>query len=359
MQKDDIIKLCNKTKEKTVLFLENTERMMTMKRIISILMALVMVLCIFTGCGASNRKEFNASADMAVTEGFDGGWFDASDDVEWIEDEWEVDEDIAYEEAPMSPSYDKNPGTSPDADSVPQSERKIIKNKSMDVQTTDIKAFTAELKKQVSALGGYVENSSNYKSSADFTLRIPAENYDAFSEFVGNLGTVTFENEYIDDVTGQYIDVEARLTALRSEQESYLRLMEKAETVDEILQIQSYLSNVNYQIESYTAQLNSMKSKISYSTIRVNVVEVERVVTITEKPTVFERISTRLSDNLYDIGEDAKDLFVDFVSSLPYIAIWAVIILICVVVLKFLFGSRKKKKSQPAVKVEKTESVEK
>ncbi len=330
-----------------------------MKRTISILMALAMVLCIFTGCGASNRKEFNSSADMAVTEGYDGGWYIA-DDMEWIEEEWDIEEDVAYEEAPMIPSVDKSPNTSPDADSVPESERKIIKNKSMDVQTTDIKAFTAELKKQVSALGGYVENSSNYKSSADFTLRIPAENYDAFSEFVGNLGTVTFENEYIDDVTGQYIDVEARLTALRSEQESYLRLMEKAETVDEILQIQSYLSNVNYQIESYTAQLNSMKSKISYSTIRVNVVEVERVKPVTEKPTVFERISQRLSDNLYDISEDAKDFFVGFVSGLPYIAIWAVIITVCIVVLKLIFGKNKKKKANPSpVKVEKNEEAEK
>ena len=333
-----------------------------MKRLITIIMALAMVLCIFTGCGAS-RKEFNSAADMAVTEDYDGGWFDAEMEWDVVEDEVTFEEMAAGEaapmESPMAPSYDKNSNDSPDADSVPQSERKIIKNKSIDVQTTDIKAFVSELKKQVSAVGGYIESSSNYKESADFTLRIPAENYDAFSEFVGNLGTITFENEYIDDVTGQYIDVEARLTALRAEQESYLRLMEKAETVEDILKIQSYLSNVNYNIESYTAQLNSLKSKISYSTIRVNVVEVERVVTITEKPTVFERISTRLSDNLYDIGEGAKDLFVDFVSSLPYIAIWAVIILVCVLALKFLFGSRKKKKAKAAVKVENTENTEK
>ncbi len=330
-----------------------------MKRLITIIMALAMVSCVFTGCGAS-RKEFNSAADMAVTEGYDGGWFDAEAEWDVVEDDWAYEEIVTEEapmESPVAPSYDKNSST--EADSVPQSERKIIKNKSIDVQTTDIKAFISELKKQVSAVGGYVESSSNYKGSADFTLRIPAENYDAFSEFVGNLGTITFENEYIDDVTGQYIDVEARLTALRAEQESYLRLMEKAETVDEILQIQSYLSNVNYNIESYTAQLNSLKSKISYSTIRVNVVEVERVVNIVEKPTVFERISTRLSDNLYDIGEDAKDLFVNFVSSLPYIAIWAVIILACVLVLKFLFGSRKKKKAKTSAKVENTESTEK
>lgn len=332
---------------------------MTIKRLLSILMALALITCIFTGCGASSK---NFAANDVMTESsdalYDGGWYDS---------DWVVDEDIALEEmemeAPMEePSYNAGSDTAEnvDADSLPESQRKIIKNKSMDVQTTDLAAFVEEMKKQVSALGGYVENSSSYKSSADFVLRIPAENYDAFSTVVGDLGTITYENEYIDDVTSQYIDIEARLKALRAEQESYLRLMEKAETVEEILQIQSYLSNVNYEIESYTAQLNSYKSKISYSTIRVNVVEVERVVTIAEKPTVFERISNNLSDNLYDISEDAKDLFVDFVSSLPYLAIWAVIILICVIIVKIVIRSRRKKKANTVIpaKVEKSEESE-
>ena len=314
---------------------------MTMKRTISILMALMMVLCLFTGC-ASNMDMGPNKSDMAITEGFDGGWYDApAEDMEWV-----VEDDVVFEEmemesvSPVAPS--KGNST---ADEIPQSERKIIKNKSMDVQTTDLEAFVKELKKQVSALGGYVENSSSYKSSADFTVRIPAENYDAFSTVVGDLGTVTYENEYIDDITGQYIDVEARLTALRSEQESYLRLMEKAQTVDEILQIQSYLSNVNYQIESYTAQLNSMKSKISYSTIRLSIVEVIRVTDVTEKPTVWQRITSGLSDNIYDIADDATDLFVDFVSSLPYLAIWAVIIFVCIVIIKACIRRHKKKKA--------------
>ncbi len=323
-----------------------------MKRTLNIFVALIMVLCIFTGC-ASNMDVGMNKSDMAITEGYDGGWFDApAEDMEWI-----VEDDVVYDEmemeSPMAPD-----SSNPSADEVKQSDRKIIKNKSMDVQTTDLDAFISELKKQVSAMGGYVENSSNYKSSADFTVRIPADNYDAFSTVVGNLGTVTFENEYIDDVTSQYIDIEARLTALRSEQESYLRLMERAETVEEILQIQSYLSNVNYQIESYTAQLNAMKSKISYSTIRLSIVEVVRVADVTEKPTVWQRITSRLSNNLYDIGEDVTDFFVDVVSSLPYIAIWAIFILIAIVIVKICVKKHKNKKASLAnqAKIEKSET---
>lgn len=317
---------------------------MTMKRTTSILMALLMVLCIFTGCGSTALSDTNAKADMAVTEGYDGGWYMESDSADWLEEEWVVDVEVAYDEIEMETAVEPSTGSTT-ADEVPQSERKIIKNKSMNVQTTDLDAFISELKRQVSAMGGYVESSSNYKSSADYTVRIPVDNYDAFSTVVGDLGTVTYENEYIDDVTSQYIDIEARLTALRSEQESYLRLMEKAETVEEILKIQSYLSNVNYQIESYTAQLNSMKSKISYSTIHLSIDEVVRVANVTEKPTVWQRITSGLSDNLYDIGEDATDFFVDFVSALPYIAIWAVIIVICIIIVKVAIKRYKKKKA--------------
>lgn len=330
---------------------------MTLKKILSILAAIAVISCIFTGCASMAPMDKDAMFDSVTNESTaEGGWYDAG--MEWVE------EDFAIEEAPamdMVVTGSKNPHTSgnADADALPESERKIIKNKSMDVQTTDIKAFITEMKAQVSLLNGYIESSSNYKSSADFVIRMPAENYDAFSTVVGDLGTITFENEYIDDVTSQYIDVEARLTALRAEQESYLRLMERAETVDEILQIQSYLSNVNYQIESYTAQLNSMKSKISYSTIRVNIIEVERVKPVTEKPTVFERISENLSDNLYDIGEGAKDLFVDFISALPYIAIWAVIILVAVIILKVIIKKRKAKRAKAtAAKIEKAPETE-
>lgn len=320
---------------------------MTIKRTLGIITAIAIILCAFTGCGAANKDFYiSDNAMMESTDSFDGGWYDS----DWTVEEEAVMEEIEFDEKleVMAPVEAPTTSGNVDADSLPQSERKIIKNKSLELQTTDLATFVTELKRQVNLLGGYIENSSNYKSSAEFTLRIPAQNYDAFSTVVGNLATITFENEYVDDVTSQYIDIEARLTALRSEQESYLRLMEKAETIDEILQIQSYLSNVNYQIESYTAQLNSYKSKISYSTIRVTAIEVQRVTNVIEKPTVFERISSNLSDNLYDITESAKDMFVGVVSALPYLAIWAVTILIIVIIVKLCIKKYRKSEAKRA-----------
>ena len=118
--------------------------------------------------------------------------------------------------------------------------------------------------------------------------------------------------------------------------------MDKAETIEDILNIQSYLTDVNYKIESYTAQLNSYKSLVSYSTLRLDVCEVERITPVsTARPGVFERIKTNLSENLYNIGEGAKNLFVGIVSSSPYLGILAVI---SAVVLFIVLKVRKKAK---------------
>lgn len=327
-----------------------------MKRTLSIIIALMTVLVMFTGCGSSALKNgamFDAAApETSMGADFDYGW---------------VVEDVVEEEVSMeSPSYgtsnsaDKNP----DTDSYAESERKIIKYRTVELETTEFDEFISEFERSVSSFGGYVQNSSQYGSAyatystrtANYVVRIPAERFDAFVTEVGNMGNVTYSTEYIDDVTAAYVDTEARIAALKAQQEAYLKLMEKAETIEDILKIQNYLTEVTYELESYTAKLNSYKSKISYSTLTLNVSEVVRITKTTEKKTVWQRISSNLSDNLYDIGEDFKDFFVDAVSALPYIGVALVFILviglILLLIVKKIKKSSKKAENVPAVKDE-------
>lgn len=213
-----------------------------------------------------------------------------------------------------------------------ESARKIIKNGSMSVETLEYDKFIAELESSVVKCGGYIESSNEYgynssSRRANFTVRIPSGKYDEFITTVGRLATVVSSEHSIDDVTLQYVDIEARLSALTAERDSFMSLMEKAETIDEILQIQSYLTDVNYQIESYTSQLNTLKDLVSYSTVNISVNEVQRV-TDPEPKTVGERISQNLSRNMYDIGVGFTNLFVAAVSSLPYLLILAAVLLI-------------------------------
>lgn len=329
-----------------------------MKRTLSIIIALMTVLVMFTGCG-SVTKSYNGAYDMAVTmvESESAGDYNYG---------WVVEDSIEEEVSMESPSYgmsnsaDKNP----DTDSYAESERKIIKYRTVELETTEFDEFISEFERSVSSFGGYVQNSSQYGSAyatystrtANYVVRIPAERFDAFVTEVGNMGNVTYSTEYIDDVTAAYVDTEARIAALKAQQEAYLKLMEKAETIEDILKIQNYLTDVTYELESYTAKLNSYKSKISYSTLTLNVSEVVRITKTTEKKTVWQRISSNLSDNLYDIGEDFKDFFVDAVSALPYIGVALVFILviglILLLIVKKIKKASKKAENVPTVKDE-------
>lgn len=316
------------------------------------------VLVMFTGCGSSGLKN-GAMFDAAVPEtsmgaDYDYGWV--------VEDSVEMEEEAVME----SPSYGMSNSASknPDTDSYAESERKIIKYRTVELETTEFDQFIKEFEQAVSAYGGYVQNSSQRGSaydtyatrSANYVVRIPAERFEQFVTDVGNMGNVTYSTEYIDDVTADYVDTEARIAALKAQQEAYLKLMDKAETIEEILTIQNYLTDVTYELESYTAKLNSYKSKISYSTLTINIMEVVRITKTVEKKTVWQRISANLSDNLYDIGEDFKDFFVDAVSSLPYLgltlAFIAVIGLILLIIVKKIKKALKKTESVPAVKDE-------
>ena len=335
-------------------------RFIHMKKLSSIILIAVAAVVLFAGCSSAGKYADNApvqAGDMMINaSSADMGWYDEAVDDMWDEPDVMWDEPVESVETegympaaeePMEPSPTENI----DADTIKASQRKIIKNRNLSVETLEYDNFIKELEVKVTEYGGYIENSTQNGNSyygkamrsANYTIRIPAERFDEFTTLIGDMGTVTYSYEYIDDITAKYVDTETRLASLRAEQESFLKLMERAETVEEILKIQSYLTDVNYQIESYTAQLNSYKSLVSYSTLRLDVSEVERLTPPAAKPGVFERISQNISDNLYSIGEGFKDMFVGIVSSAPYLGIFAVVIIVIVIVIKLII--RKVKKS--------------
>lgn len=309
-----------------------------MKQKLALILALIMTALLLCSCssGGSYASDMNFAQE---------GWYDEPA-------EWGWDADIAFEEeailgaaaAPAAPA--EAPAQSNSKTDGYESDRKIIKNGNLYIETLEFDKFIRELEASVATYNGYIEYSSqrgskNYRT-ANYTIRIPYQKYDEFVSIVGELGTVTSSNTSVDDVTLKYVDIEARLAALTAERESFMALMDKAETIEEILQIQGYLTDVNYQIESYTAQLNTLKNKVSYSTVTLDIDEVARITPEAPK-TVWERISQNLSENMYDITEGMKDLFVGVVSSVPYLVIYAIFIGIFVAIVALLLKANKRK----------------
>ena len=231
--------------------------------------------------------------------------------------------------------------------------RKIIKNGDLSVQTREFDEFITNLNQAILAAGGYVEassvNGNSYNKSrmrsADITARIPAENLDAFCDQVSDLGNVTYKNLYTRDVTLTYVDLESHVKALRTEQQTLMALLEKAETVEDIITIQSRLSEVLYEIESYESTLRTFDDQIAYSSVHLNVKEVQRE-TAVEKETASQEIARRFKENWEDVKEGAQRFGINFVSDLPVILVWVVFLGIVVLVIVLIVKGGPKRKAR-------------
>lgn len=211
-------------------------------------------------------------------------------------------------------------------------EQKIIWTVDMEVETLEFDSFLSNLEQEVQRFGGYLESSSVSGSSIQYTsnrygtvtVRIPSAQLDAFLDQVGKIGTVTYTNKSSEDITLDYVDVESRIEALEVEQERLLALLESAQDLESVIQLESRLSEVRYQLENYRSTQNRYDSLIDYSTVSLSIQEVQRVTTVHDQ-SVGQRIAAGWSDTLYRLKNGCVDFFVWFVVNLPYLLIWAVL----------------------------------
>lgn len=240
--------------------------------------------------------------------------------------------------------------------------QKLIKTVNMSVETTEFDALMENLKTKTGELGGYVESSETSSSSGEYAsrwgsliLRIPAEQLEGFVELVGENANVTYSSESTEDVTLSYVDMESHLSALRTEQETLLSMLEKAESVDDILTIQTQLTQVRYQIESYESQLRVYDNQVNYSTVYMDVREVVRE-TSAAGTTFGESVKTRFGDNLYRVGRGFRNFAIGFLGAMPFIVVLAVFLLVLWLILR---GARKMKRKWQDKRMRGAESEEK
>lgn len=228
---------------------------------------------------------------------------------------------------------------------VVPSTRKLIRNANIRVDTKNFTSFCDSVEKKAGELGGYVECSDSSEGyggnrNATIVLRIPADNLDALLSHVSDNATVRFRSTEVQDVTENYIDIESRLNALRTEQTALLALLEKADSLSEILEIQGRLSEVRGSLESLEGQLKSLDSQIAYSKVTLDVSEVEHV-SDTGDSSFFSLVRAGLSENLYSIGRSMRSGAIAVLAGLPYILIWGVIIAVVVLIIRHIVRKRR------------------
>ncbi len=315
-------------------------------RIAALALALLLTVSLI-GCGAATEQ--NAKYDSA---------YSYSVEREAMEAPMEMAMDM---DASGYADYDLYNKTEAPAEAKPQNDvaqRKIIRNANLGYETKEYDDFIAKLTQCIAVHNGYVESSessgnglySSRSRSAYLVARIPADEYDNFMTDAGTLGTQTYKSENANDVTMNYVDTESHIRALQSEYDALLEILDKAESLDDVLALQSRISEVNYQMDSYKSQIRKYDDLIAYCTVRISVSEVIRETKVEKAMTFGERISSGLSDTFYDIGVGASDFAVWFVTNLPYLIIWAIIIVAVVLIIRAIVKKSKKKKNEKAMK---------
>ena len=298
-----------------------------MKRYLSVLFALLLLLSVLTGCSASSKDAMTeAAAPQAAPAATEAAM-----------------EEALYDEA--------GSGISSTATAMPENQ-KLIRTVYMDAQTTSMDGVMSWLESRVAELGGYFEQKSirrsgsrddgSYYRYADMMIRVPAENLDGFLEQIGENAVVTSTREETENVTLQYVSTKSRVEALETEQKRLLELLEEAGNMEDLLTIESRLTDVRWELENYASQLRVLDNQVDYSTVYLNINEVDKPKVVTER-TVWQKIGDGFRENAGDMWDGLVNFFIWVLTAIPYLVPMALIVAAVFLLLRLIRWLRRNK----------------
>jgi hypothetical protein len=153
--------------------------------------------------------------------------------------------------------------------------RKLIKTGYITFETTDLKATKLQILDAVKKYKGYIASDNESKQynriSNSIRIRVPAANFDQLLNDASKGITIFDEkNISVDDVTAEFLDVAARIKTKKALEARYLKLLDKAKKVSEMLEIERQLGQLRTEIEAVTGRLKYLKSQVSYATLNIN-----------------------------------------------------------------------------------------
>ena len=324
-----------------------------MKKISSILLIIVM-LAAMTGCsaGSANDEMFapnNGSAMDSVVSG----------DAAFGDSYYGKDETLQD----GAPSINEG-----ETDSEEYLERKIVYTVATELQTKDFDAAMALINSSINEYGGYIQSQKQTDSSGigskysyrnvTMVARIPSEHLDAFLSGLKNdsIHTLSLSKDSKDYST-TYYDKEIRINNLKIQEERLLDMLSKATDLKTMLELEDRLTDVRYEIESLTKEMNIIDSNVNYSTVTIRMSEVVEYQPVVEEPaTFFERIAEAFTESWSDFADGAQDFAVWFVYSLPTFLVLGAIAAVVVIIIKkrngVLFARKRKAVKKPTEQAE-------
>lgn len=153
---------------------------------------------------------------------------------------------------------------------IQNSQKKIIQTGEIFLIVEDIKESNSSIRNKANELNGYVESENISENSSNTSIRIPSDKLDIFIEYVNKNYDVRNQQMSAQDITDTYVDNEARLKNFKAQESQTLEILKKANTVEDILKVQSEISKLRGEIEALESRKNIWDKDIEFSTVRIS-----------------------------------------------------------------------------------------
>lgn len=227
------------------------------------------------------------------------------------------------------------PGGKPDAAAEPPIERKIVFNGRLEVVVKDFDAARAEVAKIVAGSKGYFAKSevvgdAGTKRSGTFTIKVPAEKFQATVDAMAVLGVAVKNSTDSQDVTEEFVDVAARVKNLKAEEETLNRLLKDAAgRLDDVFKIREQIRKTREDIERAEGRMKALSALSALSTIVLSLREEVNYVppTVEAAPTFSARVSGTFGESLGLLQQLGEWIVLTATAAAPWLPIGVVLVL--------------------------------
>lgn len=286
-----------------------------MKRCLTLLLALVLALSL-AACGAKSAGSDTMTGDY-------NGYESAKEDYDFTATDDEAEDAGAWNgDGQVGSGIDK---------SLSERGVKMIYSAHIEMQTLSYEQAVEDIAALVERSGAYFEqkNFSNYSSGyrhASYTVRVPAEQFADFCAQVGTLCHVTWQDDSAENISEQYYDTQSRLETAQIKLARLQELLKKAENMEDIITIESAISETEWNIENLSGTLRRYDSQVALSTITVNLQEVYKYSNTENVPESFgERIGSALTRGWSAFTDTVGNILVALAYGWTWLVLLAVI----------------------------------
>ena len=335
-------------------------REVVVKRIHLMAVSILTAALVLSGCGAASHNNASESYPASQSSGAAPMMSAAKEEAAYDAEEYDFGAeaepamDAAADSAEIAAgggNGDGNEGTLQQA----QDGQKIVYTGNITIQTLEYDKAKASIHAKIKSAGGFIESENendndynwyNYTSSSSrqtrtlyITARVPSAQFEPFLDSISGDGKVLSRSVNAENISQVYADTKTYKEALEKEEARLLQMMDKAETIEDMIAVESRLSTVERQLNQYKTSLATMDKQVEYSTISISLEEVKRYSQEVQEVTFAEQVSRAFTDAIESFTLFCQGIVLFAVRYFPYL-----IILLIIIVLIILAARRAKAK---------------